>query len=103
MIVEGLSKLFTIADFTTNSLPHLLDLLSDESKKFPHEAKKMRDHIRTDVQILATALSNNASVIYSSDSHFPTLAKDKIKVINHTKQPLPPIQKSLDFGPENEQ
>ena len=93
-IYQGIAKYFKIVGLNLTSTPHLINLLNLEKRNELCSNGTTRDHIRTDEQIIAIALANNASTIYSSDSHFPTIAENKITIIDYRQHP---IQQSLEF------
>lgn len=91
-IYEKLSEKFKIYSFNSRAAhigaallgPNFYrDFLSDISgEKDPDTL--IRDHIRTDLQIVSIAISIEAECIYSTDSHFPLIAGDRIKVRNYS-------------------
>lgn len=91
-IYEKLSKNFKIYSFNSRAA-HIgatlvgtnfyKDFVSEISgEKNPDTL--IRDHIRTDLQIVSIAVSIEAECIYSTDSHFLPIAGDRIKIRNYS-------------------
>ena len=93
-VYQGIAKYFKIVGLYLNATQHLISLINLEKRNRLCSSGTPRDHIRTDEQIIAIALSINASTIYSSDSDFPKIAEDKITIINYREFPT---QQSFKF------
>ena len=78
-----LQKAFQFADFSANAAAIGADLMRENgtfNKLVQENGQKLRDHLRSDAQILSIALANNADVIYTEDKHFQTLSQGKIQI-----------------------
>lgn len=81
-VLKGLRKIFHIYSFDIASARICTELLSrdDIFRTLIRENKDLRDHIRTDSFIIATAISNNAACIYSRDGDFEKLAHGRVPI-----------------------
>jgi predicted nucleic acid-binding protein len=82
-VYSEIEKLFKLADFNTLCTKSLIELLDYETFKAFCAEGAVRDHIRTDQQIVSIALHYKADCIYSSDPHFPKYADGKIEIIDY--------------------
>lgn len=81
-VLKGLQKHFHLYSFDVASARISTDLLLEDDvfRSMTRENKNMRDHIRTDSFIIATAISNNAACIYSRDNDFEKLAHGRVLI-----------------------
>ena len=78
-----LQKLYQFADFSAKAASIGADLMRENgtfNKLIQENGQRLRDHLRTDTQIIAIALANNADVIYTEDKHFIALSQGKIQI-----------------------
>ena len=78
-----LQQAFQFADFSADAAAIGADLMRGNgtfNKLIQENGQRLRDHLRTDTQIIAIALANHADAIYSEDKHFQALSQGKIPI-----------------------
>ena len=81
--IENGSYKVTVADLSAKAASIGADLMRENgtfNKLIQENGQRLRDHLRTDTQIIAIALANNADVIYTEDKHFIALSQGKIQI-----------------------
>jgi len=96
--LETLTKGFIVVNFDTRSALKYAQLLNgrfEEVKKLQEETGTIRQKMKADHMIIATAITNNASCIYSYDKGLTKFAQGYIDV---KEFPTPPPKQIDIFG-----
>lgn len=80
---ELIEKLFYVPSFDLKAARIAAEIENDKAlmTAIRNGEQLDRQRLRVDVQILATAITNNADMVISNDPHMPTLAGARIKVV----------------------